>query len=204
MKKNIDSIAPSGPDNSQFPEAGQEEDPSMDSAGSPQTSSPRSYSGQAGQGKKPKIKFNKASVLKLAKNPWVILAIIVLIIVLVVVLMVKETPEEKENIAKNLPIHDCSVGQFKQAINKGETSSFEVFLDASRFWRKYSVKMGNLPKGVTANVNDYEGRGDGKAQIDLSVSGDANPASYSLVIVYEEEMGGEMKPTYCQYNLVIK
>ena len=131
-------------------------------------------------------------------------AAVLIIIVLFLSYLYKQNKRDKSLQSKGLPLHSCSASGFTKNVNRGESTTFEILLDASRFWRSYRVKMGNLPKGVTAEVDDYKGRGQGKAKINIDVGNNTSPASYSLVIVYEEEQEGEFRSTYCQFNLIVK
>lgn len=101
--------------------------------------------------------------------------------------------------------HYCGVDKFTETLSTGKSAEFVASLDPSRVWRKYRVKMGNLPRGVTADVYDYEGRGEGRAKIKLNVGDDPKKGNYSLMIVYEEEEGnGQYTPSYCQFNLIVE
>ena len=106
--------------------------------------------------------------------------------------------------AKGLPLHDCLASSFSKELKRGESTSFEVALNPSRDWRKYRVKMGDLPNGVTAEVDDFEGRGKGKARVSLSVGDKAEKGNFSVMIVYEEKQGREYIPSNCQFNLIVK
>ena len=106
--------------------------------------------------------------------------------------------------AKGLPLHDCLASSFSQELIRGESTSLEVALNPSRDWRKYRVRMGDLPDGVTAEVNDFEGRGKGRARVNLSVGDKAEKGNFSVMIIYEEMQGREYVPSYCQFNLIIK
>ncbi|RLC38092.1 hypothetical protein DRH27_03130 [Candidatus Falkowbacteria bacterium] len=135
---------------------------------------------------------------------YIALAVVLVIVILFSNYLYKQNKRDKSLQSKGMPLHSCGVGGFSKEVKRGQSASFEVVLEASRFWRQYKVRMGNLPKGVSAEVDDYKGRGDGKAKIDISVGDNASPASYSLVIVYEEEQSGDYEPTYCQFNLIVE
>jgi len=135
---------------------------------------------------------------------YAVIAIIVIIIFSVSSYFYKQKKRDKALSSQNLTLHSCSASGFTKNVNRGESATFEILLDASRFWRSYRVKMGNLPSGVTAEIDDYKGRGQGKAKITLDVGNNTSSASYSLVVVYEEQQGDDFSPTYCQFNLIIE
>ena len=135
---------------------------------------------------------------------YAVIAIIVIIIFSVSNYFYKQKKRDEALRSQNLTLHSCSASGFTKNVSRGESTTFEILLDASRFWRSYRVKMGNLPNGVTAEVDDYKGRGQGKAKINIDVGNNTSPASYSLVIVYEEEQEGDFRPTYCQFNLIVE
>ena len=142
-------------------------------------------------------------------------AVIIIIAVIALVLSEKDTGKEKKDADEtvkttqeknsDIPAHNCAVGTFTKTIKRGEETIFEVMLEKSRFWPKYRVSLGNLPQGVYGEIDEPEGRGDGRATIRLKVTSDARPANYSLGILYEEEKAdGGFSVNNCQYNLVVK
>ncbi|RLC38091.1 hypothetical protein DRH27_03125 [Candidatus Falkowbacteria bacterium] len=138
---------------------------------------------------------------------------IILIIILLIILIAagsifsffyKLKLQDDKLEAKGLPLHDCLASSFSQELKRGEFTSFEVALNPSRDWRKYRVRMGDLPDGVMAEVNDFEGRGEGRARITLNIGDKAEKGNFSVTIVYEEMQGREYVSSYCQFNLIIR
>ena len=145
--------------------------------------------------------------MKTGKKKRYIFIIIIYVIFIFTVFLFKRPVEEKpmDTGKKDVSIHSCALGAFTKKVRRGESTTFEVFLEASLFWPKYRVRLGNLPKDVTGTVEDAEGRGDGKALVNINVGNNAKLANYSLIIVYEERRAsGEYVPTFCQYNLIIE
>ena len=132
-------------------------------------------------------------------------AVIVFVIIGLIINGRQGDNKESQTIADKTPVHNCAVGTFTKSVKRGEEVTFKVFLKASRFWPKYRVSLGDLPREVSAVVSDSDGRGDGEAEITLKVGPTAPTANYSLMIIYEEDKGGgDYSTNYCQYNLVIK
>jgi len=112
-------------------------------------------------------------------------------------------PSAKEEAA--LPRHNCAVGVFTQTVKRGEEKTFAVSFEPSYPESNYRLKLGNMPVDVSARIDVDTGQGWGTANITVSVSPTAQPASYSLVLIYEEENEqGKYIPNSCQYNLIIK
>jgi hypothetical protein len=112
--------------------------------------------------------------------------------------------EKSASQQAGLPTHNCSTGAFTKTVSRGETVSFNVTVNPSRFWSPYRVKMGNLPNGVTAEVENPDGRGKGDATVTLHIGEETKSANFSLIMVYEElQKDGTWKPSRCQYNLIV-
>ena len=154
--------------------------------------------------------MNKEQIFAFLKNSkknliFLVLAILAILIFFNIFNGKKQESRDIASAENEVKTHNCSVGNFKQSINKGEKAEFEIFLDKSRFWPKYRVSLGNLPRGVSGIVKKSEGRGSGKARIELEASLEAVPGNYSLIIFYEEmKEDGGYERTECQYNLMIK
>jgi len=154
-------------------------------------------------------KMNEAKIFMNKKySRTVIIAVAAVIVLAIIGLIIngrQEGNKESQTIAQEKPVHNCAVGTFSKTIQRGESVTFDVLLEKSRLWPKYRVKLGNLPREVIGTVSGSEGRGDGRATINISVGENAKLASYSLVIIYEENKGNdEFEPSYCQYNLIVK
>lgn len=144
------------------------------------------------------------------KTKLIITAIAVIIVLVVLwifnsreqeVIEVK-TPVVKEDTT---PQHNCSVGSFTQRIKRGESSTFSVNFEPSREESNYRLKLGDLPRDISAKADKLIGQGAEPVNITISVEPTAQPASYSLVIIYDEEQeNGEYVPSECQYNLIVE
>ena len=110
-----------------------------------------------------------------------------------------------KKLNKQAPIHTCSPDGFIKTISPGGKISFSVNLSPTGIIKKYRVRLGDLPAGITGQISKTEGRGAGNVSVTLSAEEGAEPASYNLVIVYEEEKeSSKYETSYCQFNLKVE
>lgn len=102
--------------------------------------------------------------------------------------------------------HACSFTPFSLGVRpKGPSASFTMTLVPSRPNAPFEIEIGNLPAGVTANINRASGVGTLRPRVALSAEQGAVPGSYTITVFYNEaQNGGGTLTSACKLNLIVE
>ncbi len=102
--------------------------------------------------------------------------------------------------------HACAVTPFSASVERGSTVRFEVSLSPSYGGARYSIALGNLPRGIAAAIGDASGNATyfARPTVTFRADPDASVASYNIIVLYREteESGGELTAS-CKLNLIV-
>ncbi len=105
--------------------------------------------------------------------------------------------------------HSCEVSPFSKRIKQSESVLYEVLLHPSSPTSSFAIKMGNLPISVESGfvsvpTSTSNGKTPERVSVVLKSKANAQIGSFSLVVLYHEDVGAGVQESVCQLNIIIE